>query len=64
MVVANTMVVAFVLAVFAGLVTNSFLVFVIPIALAMLFVRPDRPFSDSLLKLALMAMSISALSPL
>lgn len=55
------MVIDFMLAVFAGIVTQSFLVFVILIVLAALVVRPDRPFSSGLLKLALMAIGMSAL---
>lgn len=55
------MVIDFILAVFAGIVTQSFLVFVILIVLAALVVRPDRPFSSGLLKLALMAIGMSAL---
>lgn len=55
------MVIDFMLAVFAGIVTQSFLVFVILIVLAALVVRPDRSFSSGLLKLALMAIGMSAL---
>lgn len=55
------MIVDFTLAVFAGVVTQSFVVFLILIAFAALFIRPDRPFSSGLLKLALMALGISAL---
>lgn len=55
------MIIDFILAVFAGIVTQSFLVFVILIVLAALVVRPDHPFSSGLLKLALMAIGMSAL---
>lgn len=55
------MIVDFILAVFAGFVTQSFFVFLVLIVLAVLFVRPGRPFSSGLLKLALMALGISAL---
>lgn len=55
------MIVDFILAAFAGIVTQSFVVFMILIAFAALFIWPDRPFSGGLLKLALMALGISAL---
>lgn len=55
------MIIDFMLAVFAGIVTQSFFVFLILIVFAALFIRPDRPFSSGLLKLALMALGISAL---
>lgn len=55
------MIVDFILAVFAGFVTQSLFVFLVLIVLAALFVRPGRPFSSGLLKLALMALGISAL---
>lgn len=55
------MIVDFILAAFAGIVTQSFVVFLILMVFAALFVRPDRPFSSGLLKLALMALGISAL---
>lgn len=55
------MIIDFILAVFAGIVTQSFFVFLILIVFAALFIRPDRPFSRGLVKLALMALGISAL---
>lgn len=55
------MIVDFILAAFAGVVTQSFFIFCVLIVLAALFVRPERPFSSGLLKLALMAMGVSAL---
>ena len=55
------MIIDFILAVFAGVVTQSFFIFLILIFFAVLFIRPDRPFSSGLLKLALMALGISAL---
>lgn len=55
------MIIDFILAVFAGIVTESFFVFLILIGLAAFFSRPDRPFSSGLLKLALVALGISGL---
>lgn len=55
------MIVDFILAVFAGFVTQSSFLFLVLIVVAALFVRPGRPFSGGLLKLALMALGISAL---
>lgn len=55
------MIIDFILAVFAGVVTQSFFVFLILIVFAALFIRPDRPFSSGLVKLVLMALGISAL---
>lgn len=55
------MIIDFILAVFAGVVTQSFFIFLMLIFFAVLFVRSDRPFSSGLLKLALMALGISAL---
>ena len=55
------MIIDFILAAFAGIVTQSFFVFLILIVFAALFIRPDRPFSSGLVKLALMALGISAL---
>lgn len=55
------MIIDFILAVFAGVVTQSFFIFLILILFTVMFVRPDRPFSSGLLKLALMALGISAL---
>lgn len=55
------MIIDFILAALAGIVTESFIVFLILIVLAVLLIRPDRPFSSGLLKLALMALGISAL---
>lgn len=55
------MIIDLILAAFAGIVTQSFFVFLILTVFAALFIRPDRPFSSGLVKLALMAMGISAL---
>lgn len=55
------MITDFILAVFAGVVTQSFFIFLLLIVLAVLFIRPGRPFSSGLVKLALMALGISAL---
>ena len=55
------MIVDFILTAFAGFVTQSSFVFLVLIVLAALFVRPGRPFSSGLLKLALMALGIFAL---
>lgn len=55
------MIIDFILAVFAGIGTESFFVFLMLIVLAALFIRPDRPFSSGLVRLALMALGISAL---
>lgn len=55
------MIIDIILAALAGIVTESFFVFMILIILAALFIRPDRPFSSGLVKLALMALGISAL---
>lgn len=55
------MIIDVIFAVFAGVVTQSFFFFLILIVFAALFMHPDRPFSSGLLKLALMALGISAL---
>ena len=55
------MIIDFILAVFAGIVTQSFFVFLLLIVFAALLIRPDRPFSSGLVKMALMALGISAL---
>lgn len=55
------MIIDFILAVFAAIVTQSFFVFLILIVFAALFIRPDRPFSSGLVELALIALGISAL---
>ncbi len=55
------MIIDFILAVFVGVVTQSFFIFLLLIVLAVLFIRPGRPFSSGLVKLALMALGISAL---
>ena len=55
------MIIDFILAVFAGVVTQSFFIFMILVVFAASFVQPDRPFSSGLLKQALMALGISAL---
>jgi hypothetical protein len=54
------MIIDFILAVFAGIVTQSFFVFLILIVFARaLFIRPDRPFSSGLFKPGLLAIGIS-----
>lgn len=55
------MIIDFILAALAGIVAESFIVFLILIVLAALLIQPDRPFSSGLVKLALMALGISAL---
>lgn len=55
------MIIDCILAVFAGVATQSALVFWVLITFAALFIRTDRPFSSGLLKLAWMALGISAL---
>ena len=55
------MIIDFILAAFAGIVTQSIDVFLILIVLAAFFIRPDRPFSSGLVKFALMALGVSAL---
>lgn len=55
------MIIDFILAVFVGVITQSFFAFLILIVFSALFIRPDRPFSSGLLKLALMALGMSAL---
>lgn len=58
------MIIDFILAVFAGIVTESFFVFVILCGFAALFIRPDRPLSSGLFRLAFIALGISALMSL
>ncbi len=58
------MIIDFILAVFAGIATESFFVFVFLMVLSVLFTGPDRPFSSGLLRLAFMALGISALMSL
>lgn len=55
------MIIDLALAALAGIVTESFFVFLILIVLAALLIRPDRPFSSGLVRLALIALGISAL---
>ena len=55
------MVIDLILAVWLGFSLQSFTVFLILMVLAALLARADRPFSSGLLKLALMALGISAL---
>ena len=55
------MIIDFILAVFAGIVTQSIFVLLILIVFAAFFIRPIRPFSSGLVELAMMALGISAL---
>lgn len=55
------MIIALILATVLGFVAQSFLVFVVLIALGAILWRPDRPFSSEVLKFALIALGISAL---
>jgi hypothetical protein len=55
------MIVDFILAVFAGIGLKSFLVFFVLLAIAGLFMRPDRPWSSGLLRCVLIMTGISVL---
>ncbi|MDY0071958.1 MAG: hypothetical protein RBR77_04855 [Thauera sp.] len=55
------MIIDFILAAFVGIATQSFFMFLMLIICAAVFIRPERPFSSGLVKLALMALGISAL---
>lgn len=55
------MVIDFILAVSAGIATQSFFVFLILIVFAAFYIRSGRPFPSGFLKLALLALGISAL---
>jgi len=56
-----TMIIDLILAVVAGIAMRDFFIFLILIVLAILFARADRPLSSGLVRLALMALGISAL---
>ncbi len=51
----------FVVAVLAGVETQSFAAFFVLLVVASFFAQPDRPFSSGLLRLALFALGISGL---
>lgn len=55
------MVIDFLIALYFGIVSWNFFIFLILIVLALPFARPDRPLSSGLLRLALVALGVSAL---
>ncbi len=55
------MIIDLILAVIAGITLKSFLAFLVLAAIAGICARPDRPWSSSLLRFALVMLGISAL---
>jgi hypothetical protein len=55
------MITDFILAVVAGIATQSFVIFGLVLLLGVFFWRADRPFSSGVFKFAFIALGISAL---
>jgi hypothetical protein len=58
------MITDFILAIVAGIATESFAVIGLVLLLGALFWRPERPFASGILRLAFIALGISALMSL